>query len=114
MLTAAGPAAISRVAGQVSFHSTAGAQIPTPHIDRLAREGVILNNYYVHPVCSPTRSSIMSARHIAHTGIQVPASPGAPCFGLNLSFTLLPQHLKKEYGYSTYMIGKWYVARGRS
>ena len=55
----------------------------------------------------------MSARHIAHTGIQVPASPGAPCFGLNLSFTLLPQHLKKEYGYSTYMIGKWYVD-GRS
>lgn len=44
-------------------------KIPTPNIDALAQSGVILNNYYVQPVCSPTRASIMSGRHVIHTGI---------------------------------------------
>jgi arylsulfatase B len=35
------------------------AQIPTPNIDGLAAGGVRLNKYYVNPVCSPTRASLM-------------------------------------------------------
>ena len=40
-----------------------GSDIMTPNLDRLANEGVILENHYVMPQCSPTRSSLMSGRH---------------------------------------------------
>ena len=50
----------------MSFHGS--DQIPTPNIDDLANSGVILNNYYVMPVCSPTRSAIMTGRYPIHTG----------------------------------------------
>ena len=50
----------------VGFH---GAKINTPNIDRLAAEGVILDNYYVQPICSPTRSALLSGRYPIHTGL---------------------------------------------
>ena len=34
----------------------------TPHIDRLAREGILLDSYYVNRLCSPTRTSLLSSR----------------------------------------------------
>jgi len=45
--------------GDVAFH---GGSAPTPHLDRLAREGVELAQHYVAPVCSPTRSALMTGR----------------------------------------------------
>ena len=54
----------------VGFH---GSVIKTPHIDKLASEGVILDNYYVQPLCTPTRSALMTGRYPIHTGI-IPGS----------------------------------------
>ena len=50
----------------LGFH---GSVIKTPNIDKLASEGVILDNYYVLPLCTPTRSALMTGRYPIHTGI---------------------------------------------
>ena len=44
----------------VSYH---GGGIATPHIDRLAKRGLQLNQFYVQPVCSPTRGALMTGRY---------------------------------------------------
>ena len=49
----------------VGFH---GSKIQTPNIDKLASEGVELDNYYVLPICTPTRSALMTGRYPIHTG----------------------------------------------
>jgi len=90
----------------VGFHGS--SQIPTPNIDALAYDGIILNNYYVHYVCTPTRSAIMTGRYPIHTGLQQGVPLAGQPFGLGLDNKLLPQYLK-EIGYTNHMIGKWHL-----
>jgi hypothetical protein len=44
----------------VGYH---GSKIKTPNLDKLASEGVKLENYYVQPICTPTRSQLLSGRY---------------------------------------------------
>ncbi len=48
-----------------------GSNIKTPNIDKLAREGTRLDQFYVQPVCSPTRSSLMTGRYPIRCGLQI-------------------------------------------
>ncbi|KAL8593460.1 hypothetical protein ACOMHN_000775 [Nucella lapillus] len=91
--------------GDVGFH---GSEISTPHIDALAYSGIILNKYYVSPICSPTRSAIMTGRHPIHTGMQVGVIGGATPYGLPLNETIMAQHLQ-TLGYRRHIVGKWHL-----
>eukprot|EP00656_Telonema_subtile_P057873 TRINITY_DN9628_c0_g1_i2.p1 TRINITY_DN9628_c0_g1~~TRINITY_DN9628_c0_g1_i2.p1 ORF type:complete len:484 (-),score=81.37 TRINITY_DN9628_c0_g1_i2:172-1623(-) len=67
-------------------------------------------NYHVQPVCSPTRATFMSGRHVIHTGIYSPFLQASP-LRLNLTYTLLPEYLKRCCNYSTHMVGKWHLGQ---
>lgn len=92
----------------VSAHGS--QQIPTPNIDAIAASGVRLDDYYVQPVCSPSRATFLSGRHVIHTGIFMPFSEGTS-ERLNLSYSLLPQYLKNCCNYSTHLVGKWHLGQ---
>lgn len=49
----------------MGFH---GSKIETPNVDKLASEGVVLDSYYVQPICSPTRGALLSGRYPIHIG----------------------------------------------
>ena len=91
----------------ISFQG--GPQIPTPHIDALFHGGVALRGYHAQPVCSPTRASMLSGRHVVHTGIYMPFDSGVTNEALDSRFTLLPRYLKAAANYSTHLVGKWHL-----
>ena len=88
-----------------------GTQIQTPHLNALAREGTVLRSFYVQPVCSPTRATLMTGRYVAHTGVYHVVKPNAP-WGLPLKERTLAQALK-EGGYETAISGKWHLGEYR-
>ena len=92
--------------GDVSLHGS--SQVKTPDIDALASNGIVLNNYYVSPICTPSRGALLSGRHPIHTGLQYSVIQGEEPYGLPLHFEILPQYLKR-LGYATHAIGKWHI-----
>ena len=84
-----------------------GQQIKTPNIDRLAKSGTIIDSHYVQPVCSPTRSTLLTGRYPTRTGVYTIVSPGAP-WGLPLAERTLADALRSA-GYRTALTGKWHL-----
>ena len=85
-----------------------GSEIKTPNLDGLAASGAKLEQFYVQPVCSPTRASLMTGRYPMRYGLQVGVIRPWAEYGLPLEERLLPQALH-EAGYTTVICGKWHL-----
>ena len=90
----------------VSYH---GGYVKTPAIDRLAREGVELDRFYVCPMCSPTRAGLMTGRYPIRYGLARAVIPPWRNFGLDTAEVTLPQVLARAGYKHRGMFGKWHL-----
>ena len=79
----------------------------TPHLDRMAKEGMKLTSFYATPVCSVSRAQILTGCYGARVSVPGVYFPGQSV-GLNPSEVTVAERLK-EKGYATQMVGKWHL-----
>ncbi len=91
--------------GQVGYQG--GKEIPTPTIDRIAREGVRLTQFYVQSVCSPTRAALMTGRYPFRNGMEE-RTHGNDAGGMLTDERTVAQALQAA-GYATGIFGKWHL-----
>jgi len=92
--------------GDVGFNGC--ADIKTPNLDALAAGGAKFTQFYVQPMCTPTRAALLTGRYPFRYGLQTAVIPSVSAYGLDTDEWLLPQALK-EAGYTTGIIGKWHL-----
>ena len=98
--------------GDLGFQG--GTDIPTPHLDSLARTGTRCTSGYVScPVCSPTRAGLLTGRYQQRFGHEF--NPGQQqeaaireAFGLPTTEITIANQLKQT-GYKTGLVGKWHL-----
>ena len=81
--------------------------IRTPHIDRLAREGARLTDFYAQPFCGPSRAALMTGTYPARNSLAFNHLPRART-GLHPNEITIAEILK-DRGYATAILGKWHL-----
>lgn len=81
-----------------------GGPFQTPNLDLLAKESARLEQHYSYPVCSPTRSALLTGRYASRFGCSTPMNPRVLPFDTVTLATAL-----KSLGYQTALIGKWHL-----
>jgi arylsulfatase len=82
---------------------------PSPRIDQLASEGILLQNFNTEPQCTPSRSALMTGRRAIRSGTQsVPV--GLPYYGL-VPWEITIAELLSDAGYATGIFGKWHLGK---
>lgn len=89
-----------------------GSDIPTPHLDRLAENGLRFTRFYNSARCCPTRAALMTGLYPHQTGIgwMTAANLGFKGYtgDLNTDCRTMAECLK-DAGYATYLSGKWHL-----
>ncbi|MCF6358278.1 MAG: arylsulfatase [Draconibacterium sp.] len=84
---------------------TGNPHVKTPVIDKFASENIRFNNFYVSPVCAPTRSSLMTGRFSLRTGIRDTYNGGATMATTEITIA----EMLKQAGYKSGIFGKWHL-----
>ncbi len=84
---------------------TGNPHIHTPVLDNLAKESIRFNDFYVSPVSSPTRASLMTGRYSLRTGVRDTYTGGST---MAQSETTIAELLKQK-NYKTGIFGKWHL-----
>lgn len=90
-----------------------GGWIQTPHIDAIAKQGILFTDYHSNgSSCSPTRAALMTGRYQQRAGIPsvIAAAPLHPTHyrGLQLPETTIAEYFKQQR-YATAIFGKWHL-----
>lgn len=91
--------------GYGDFGFTGNPLVQTPTLDALAARSIQFTNYYVSPVCAPTRASLMTGRYSLRTGIRDTYNGGAIMAGSEVTLA----ELLKQRNYKTGIFGKWHL-----
>ncbi|MGE3822005.1 MAG: sulfatase-like hydrolase/transferase [Isosphaeraceae bacterium] len=95
--------------GWAEYGFQGGKDVPTPHIDAIAAQGVKFTQGYVSgPYCSPTRAGLLTGRYQTRYGHEFNGSAGPRGPGLPSTETTLATRLKAR-GYATCAVGKWHL-----
>jgi arylsulfatase A len=95
--------------GYADLSSFGSKDIRTPHIDRLAKEGVKLTQMYSNgPVCTPTRAAFITGRYQQRVGLEWAINATEKDPGLPVEETSIARLLKNN-GYATALMGKWHL-----
>ena len=85
----------------IGYH---GSDVKTPHLDRLAGEGVRFDQHYAMPTCTPTRVGLMTGRYPSRYGVTAPAY--GQIFDAD---TVTLATALGDAGYTTAISGKWHM-----
>ena len=90
-----------------------GSDIDTPHIDRLAANGLRYTNFHTTALCSPTRAALLSGRNHHSVGMRFLSNTDtgySNCRGVITNRAATIAEMLRTAGYATYALGKWHLA----
>jgi len=89
--------------GDLGMHGN--DKIRTPNMERIAREGVQFTQFHVCPVCSPTRSSLLTGRYNYRTGVVDTFLGRSMMYPDEITLA----EILRDAGYRTGLFGKWHL-----
>ena len=108
-VTTSPPNILVIVADDLGYNDIAwhNPEIVSPNLEKLAKDGIILENHYVS-LCSATRGALLTGYYPIHTGLQHGVISNQEPKGLYKNFTLMSEYFR-DIGYRTHIVGKWHL-----
>jgi arylsulfatase A-like enzyme len=94
--------------GYNDFYDSSDLSPAWPEVTKLADAGVKVNQFYTHPLCTPTRSAILTGRNTNYLGLQDGVLQPFENYSMPTDVPTLPEKLHDE-GYRNYLVGKWHL-----